>query len=98
MKTSPARVPRYLAFVRTQPCWFCSSTEGIHAHHHGRTGGGMGIKGCDLHAVPLCSAHHREWHQKGRVDPFDKRSTILELWRASAECLRRYILGELENP
>jgi hypothetical protein len=64
----------------------------VHAHHHGRTGGGMGIKGCDLHTIPLCHSHHREWHQRARVEPFTTEGTKTEMWRGIAATLRLYVI------
>lgn len=92
---SPARSPAYLSFVRQQPCWFCSSTEAVHAHHHGRKrgGGGMGIKTCDLQAVPLCARHHDEWHRTGKIAPYDLVTTPGELWEAVASTLRKAVLS-----
>ncbi len=50
----------------------------MHAHHHGRRGGGgMGIKTSDLHTVPLCDAHHAEFHKTGAIFPFDSEATEL---------------------
>lgn len=68
--------PAYLARVRLLPC--CAPYERvvggplrggelkvcsgrIHAHHAGRKPG-TGLKANDLTAIPLCAAHHMEWH------------------------------------
>ena len=53
----PARNPRYLAWIRTQPCLVCGSTRWIEAAHTGSHG--LGQKSPDTSAVPLCVAHHR---------------------------------------
>jgi len=53
----PARNSRYLAWIRTQPCCVCGSTQRIEASHTGPHG--IGQKSPDTSAIPLCSKHHR---------------------------------------
>jgi hypothetical protein len=53
----PMRNPRYLAWIRTQPCVVCGSTRGIEASHTGPHG--LGQKSPDASAIPLCYRHHR---------------------------------------
>ena len=91
--TSPVRSPSHLAFVRKQRCWFCQTDRDVGAHHHGRRqgGGGVGIKGCDLLTVPLCNAHHQEWHQRAQVGNLSHVETEREMWKAIAVTLRAWI-------
>src|ERR1022692_3181067 len=53
----PARSPKYLAWIRTQPCLVCGSTRWTEAAHTGPHG--LGQKSPDTSAVPLCAKHHR---------------------------------------
>jgi hypothetical protein len=53
----PQRNPRYLAWIRTQPCCVCGSTRDIEASHTGPRG--IGQKSPDSSAIPLCAKHHR---------------------------------------
>jgi len=53
----PVRNPKYLAWIRTQPCLVCGSTRWIEAAHTGPHG--LGQKSPDTSAVPLCAKHHR---------------------------------------
>ena len=53
----PPRNPRYLAWIRTQPCCVCGITRGIEAAHTGPRG--LGQKSPDSSAIPLCAKHHR---------------------------------------
>lgn len=53
----PVRNPKYLAWIRTQPCLVCGSTRWIEAAHTGPHG--LGQKSPDSSAVPLCGKHHR---------------------------------------
>jgi hypothetical protein len=53
----PQRNPRYLAWVRTQPCCVCGSKKAIEASHTGPHG--IGQKSPDSSAIPLCAKHHR---------------------------------------
>ena len=53
----PERNPRYLAWIRTQPCVICGVRRGIEAAHTGPRG--LGQKSPDTSAIPLCIKHHR---------------------------------------
>ncbi len=53
----PQRNPRYLAWIRTQPCCVCGSKKAIEASHTGPHG--IGQKSPDTSAIPLCAKHHR---------------------------------------
>lgn len=53
----PVRNPKYLAWIRTQPCLVCGSTRWTEAAHTGPHG--LGQKSPDSSAVPLCARHHR---------------------------------------
>ena len=53
----PVRNPKYLAWIRTQPCLVCGSIRWIEAAHTGPHG--LGQKSPDTSAVPLCAKHHR---------------------------------------
>ena len=53
----PRRNPRYLAWIRTQPCCVCGSKRAIEASHTGPHG--IGQKSPDPSAIPLCAKHHR---------------------------------------
>jgi hypothetical protein len=53
----PQRNPRYLVWIRTQPCCVCGSRKGIEASHTGPHG--IGQKSPDTSAIPLCAKHHR---------------------------------------
>jgi len=53
----PQRNPRYLAWIRTQPCCVCGSRKAVEASHTGPHG--IGQKSADTSAIPLCAKHHR---------------------------------------
>ena len=53
----PTRNPKYLAWIRTQPCVVCGARRGIEAAHTGPHG--LGQKSPDTSAIPLCPTHHR---------------------------------------
>lgn len=73
MKEKTPRNPKYLDFIRSQPClrgWSggCSAgarSEAAHVRFLG--GGGVSLKPSDYHTVPLCSKHHEFQHQKGEL-------------------------------
>ena len=54
----PQRNPRYLAWIRTQPCWVCGSTRAIEASHAGTHG--IGQKSPDS-----SRSRQREAHRTG---------------------------------
>lgn len=67
-KKQPGDDPKYLEWIRTLPCWVCSSTPDIarlahpelrrvEAHHAGDHG--FAQKAPDRTAIPLCAYHHR---------------------------------------
>jgi len=69
--------PAYLDFVRSLPCIIsrdsfhheathkysndCYCQGATHAHHAGRKPG-VAMKAPDSTAIPLCQAHHMQWH------------------------------------
>lgn len=74
-KVKPERSPKYLAFIRSQPCCICGwlpmTSYGYLMHAHHTETGGMGTKGSDFSAVPLCFACHRKVHdQYGKKGPW----------------------------
>jgi hypothetical protein len=82
----PVSNPRYLAWIRTQPCLVCGSTRWIEAAHTGPHG--LGQKSPDISAVPLCAAHHRtgkdSYHRLGprkfgEVHDLDLGAIVLRL-------------------
>jgi hypothetical protein len=89
----PHRSRAHLAFVRGQPCAVCPEPA-AEAHHAFRRagGGGVGLKGCDLLAVPLCLRCHRELHKTGTVLGLDATRRDALLWRAVALVLRARLL------
>ena len=62
----------YLAYVRKHPCCLCGRSEGIEAHHWSHHGGVMGSKVDDYRTVPLCTEHHRYWHDHGTLPGHDR--------------------------
>lgn len=58
-KVKTPRDLAYLNWIRQQHCIKCGVTP-CHAHH--TESGGMGIKGSDYSAIPLCAYHHATLH------------------------------------
>lgn len=57
---------KYLNWISKCPCVLCCS-EVTEPHHWNEEGhGGMGTKCSDYRAIPLCSHHHRDFHDHGR--------------------------------
>jgi len=56
--------PKYLAWIRKQPCVITGRTP-CEAHH--TQTGGMGMKGSDYSALPLHHAEHQRCHQGGAI-------------------------------
>lgn len=65
-KTKPWRSPRYLAWVRSQPCASCGRPA-TDAHHENEPGQGtLGGKCGDERTIPLCRECHDLRHLLGR--------------------------------
>jgi len=91
------RDAEFKAFVRGHACllapWKNNECGGITEFAHITTGG-RGIKGSDLHGVPLCSNHHTagpgSFHHLGSVEAFDSVHGT-DLWRENALLLAAWI-------
>ena len=69
-KNKPERVPKFLVFVRTQPCYICAQKSAHHGkggdidpvvpHHFGKHG--HGTKCSDWQTVPLHHSCHMKLH------------------------------------
>lgn len=62
-KNKQWRSPKYLAWVRKQPCCICGKPDSV-AHHIIGCGnmGGMGMKAPDWATMSLCVSHHQKMH------------------------------------
>jgi len=77
--------PKYLAWIRKQPCVITGRTP-CEAHH--TQTGGMGMKGSDYSAIPMHHSEHMKCHQLG------EKTFWLEMWivdKLIIEHLVRYI-------
>lgn len=77
-KESRLVLPKYIQWVKTQPCIACGKPADDAHHLIGHGQGGMGTKAHDIHVIPLCRADHRELH----ADPKkweEKHGSQLEL-------------------
>ena len=65
-KNTREKNPRYLRWLRTQPCWVCgvlaNSNIDVVGAHQNVTGGKMGGKSHDFFALPECTTCHHEEH------------------------------------
>ena len=61
----------YLAYVRKHPCCLCGASPS-EAHHWSHHGGVMGSKVDDYRTVPLCTEHHRHWHDHGTLPGMER--------------------------
>lgn len=78
-KIETMRDPRYLDFIRRRPCWFCGKlAEPHHSIRHFPliSEGGIGVKGSDYLAVPLCRLCHEQMHS-GHMKV--KRELLMEI-------------------
>jgi len=84
-------VPKYLKWVRTQPCWVCMR-QPVDAHHligHGTKG--MGLRSPDTLSMPLCRSHHDELHRHGHQSWEEKYGSQ---WKYVALSLAQYLTGK----
>ncbi len=71
-KHKPGRSESYLEYIRSRPCCVCQ-TKPTEPHH--TVCGGVGLKGSDFAAIPMCRKHHREIEDRG-VDTFQRENQI----------------------
>jgi hypothetical protein len=87
----PQRSEPYLTFIRQLPCLFCKRAPGGQAHHEGkRQGGGVSLKGCDFHTVPLCAGCHAEYHQRARIQFWSVEETQRRFARSIERTMKRW--------
>lgn len=79
----------FISWVRLQPCIACGASAPSEPHHFGKSG--MGLKCSDYLTVPLCTIHHRHWHDHRRIDPFTREVTESWFYRVQAEQLRDWL-------
>jgi len=85
----------YLNFLRRRPCSFCGFPK-TDAHHaikrlRGLSEAGLGMKGPDYLAIPLCRKCHDELHN-GKLTP--SREELLEICTINLICH----IQELKTP
>lgn len=61
-KSTRLVIPKYISWIKTQPCVACGMPADDAHHLIGHGQGGMGTKAHDFHVIPLCRADHRELH------------------------------------
>ncbi|MGR5890692.1 DUF968 domain-containing protein [Raoultella planticola] len=54
--------PRFIGWVKTQPCMCCGQPADDAHHLIGWGQGGVGTKAHDILTIPLCRKHHRQLH------------------------------------
>lgn len=72
-KENPSRDPKYLAWVRLQPCQICGGGPCQAAHQH-LLSGGTSSKPDDFHAIPCCPDCHMAEHSRGVLTTWNERS------------------------
>lgn len=93
-RKGPPRDPKFLAFVRSQPCYILGCFEKAEAHHFGRRGKSQRCS--DYETVPLCHDHHMAWHSSTGL-PGKTRAEWKELWAAYAVELRAQFEGHRDE-
>jgi len=76
--------PEFLVWVRTQGCFLAPFGEcqgRTEPHHAGQRG--VGLKSADVEAVPLCTKHHRQYHDHTGRFRWQSHAELLA-WRAYA--------------
>ena len=86
----------YLAYVRKHPCCLCGASPS-EAHHWSHHGGVMGAKVDDYRTVPLCTKHHRYWHDHGTLPGHDRVGSEWLLRRVQRELLVEWSVAALRD-
>jgi hypothetical protein len=89
-KTKPKRDPKYLRFIRANPCCVTRTSENIVAHHIVLSA--KGRKGSDYATVPLANDIHLELHNIG-VKTFQAKYEI-NFWEVVANMMGMYFTGQ----
>ncbi len=93
-RKSRMKNPKYLAWIRTQPCVICENPHTEAAHLRlgdmivGKRHTGLGEKPDDKWAIPLCSYHHRKQHSGNEgvfwrdhgINPFEVCDSLFNLF------------------
>lgn len=89
----PARDGAYLEWIRSMPCMSCRwrPSEAHHQPPDHPSGKAMGRKCSDYFTVPLCTEHHRYFHDNGHLPELDKRSTYQRFAEVEALLLERWL-------
>lgn len=90
-KPDTYRSEEYRAFIRSHPCIACGTEHGIDAHH-------VYAHQSDLCCIPLCRAHHNEFHSAGSETFAQKYGHLFGQDRINYEALfynflHRYLTG-----
>lgn len=88
----PARSKKYLAFLRTMPCAVCGVRKGVEAAHGPVAG--MGMKGSDFDAVPLCPGCHRTGRMAQHVIGWER---FAEYWELDLNLIRQDLRARFER-
>jgi hypothetical protein len=83
------RSKSYLDTVRMRRCLFCGKPGPNEAHHISLGDAGWGTKSSDLGCIPLCTEHHRLYHD----DPAKFRKTVdsLEIYDCMYNMLKEWV-------
>lgn len=93
-------LPDYVSWVKLQPCMAALAGGcggAVEAHHAGDRG--LSQKAHDETCIPLCTHHHRAWHDGG--PPFSgSTQTFRTMWRnlAIGHTRLRWEAGRLRRP
>lgn len=84
----PPRDPKFLSFLRQQPCACCGTRGRVEAAHTGKHG--LGSKASDYQAIPLCERCHRtdklSYHALGERIWSEARAVDLDRLRIRFQC------------
>ena len=80
------RNAKYLAWVRSLPCFLCGGLSG-EAHHIKGIGhlSGAGLKASDVYVMPLCNTCHGDMHRKPELWPTQWEGVARTLAKAVEE-------------
>ena len=87
----------YLAYVRKHHCCLCGAPGPSEPHHWSHHGGVMGSKVDDYRTVPLCTEHHRYWHDHGVLPGHDRVGSEWLLRRVQRELLVEWSVAALRD-
>jgi len=79
--------PKYLKWIRQQPCVYCGGQSEAHHLRSVPLGTGAGYKASDILTIPVCRNHHHQCHTD-----IDIENQMLHCLRTIIKAIREEVI------